>query len=87
MAAERRFADSATRIARMAGDDSVDYGAEAVQQVTAKQAFTANVQVVKVADQCGRPCWTCRAAEPLAALGEGDPAAAAAAVTHTRIEA
>ena len=51
MAAERRFADSAARVARMAGDDSVDYGTEAVQQVTAKQAFTANVQVVKVADQ------------------------------------
>jgi hypothetical protein len=51
MAAERRFSDSASRVARMAGDDSVDYGAEAVEQVTAKQAFTANVQVVKVADQ------------------------------------
>ena len=51
MAAERRFADSASRVARMAGDGSVDYGAEAVAQVTAKQAFTANVQVVKVADQ------------------------------------
>ena len=51
MAAERRFADSASRVARMSADDSVDYGTEAVQQVTAKQAFTANVQVVKVADQ------------------------------------
>ena len=51
MAAERRFTESAARVARMAGDDSVDYGAEAVEQVTAKQAFTANVQVVKVADQ------------------------------------
>ena len=51
MAAERRFADSASRVARMAGDDSVDYGAEAVEQVTAKHAFSANAQVVKVADQ------------------------------------
>ena len=51
MAAERRFSDSASRVARMTGDDSVDYGAEAVERVTAKQAFTANVQVVKVADQ------------------------------------
>lgn len=48
MAAERRFTDSATRVARM---ESIDYGAEAVAQVTAKQAFTANVQVVKVADE------------------------------------
>ena len=51
MAAERRFTESATRVARMAGDDSVDYGSEAAEQVTAKQAFTANVQVVKVADE------------------------------------
>ena len=54
MAAERRFTESATRVARMAGDDSVDYGSEAAEQVTAKQAFTANVQVVKVADRMWR---------------------------------
>jgi flagellar basal body rod protein FlgC len=51
MAAERRFADSASRVARMAGDDSVDYGAEAVGQIQAKTAFSANVHVVKVADE------------------------------------
>jgi flagellar hook protein FlgE len=51
MAAERRFTESATRVARMAGDDNVDYAAEAVAQVSARQAFSANVQVVKVADQ------------------------------------
>jgi flagellar basal body rod protein FlgG len=51
MAAERRFADSASRVARMAGDDSVDYGAEAVEQVEAKQAFSANVHVINVADE------------------------------------
>lgn len=51
MAAERRFADSASRVARMAGDDSVDYAAEATGQIQAKHAFTANVQVVKVADE------------------------------------
>jgi len=51
MAAERRFSDSASRVARMAGDDSIDYGSEAVEQVQAKHAFSANVQVVKVADE------------------------------------
>jgi len=51
MAAERRFTESATRTARMAGDDSVDYASEAVEQIQAKQAFSANVGVIKVADQ------------------------------------
>jgi flagellar hook protein FlgE len=51
MAAERRFADSASRVAGMAGDNSVDYAAEAVGQIEAKQAFSANIGVIKVADQ------------------------------------
>jgi hypothetical protein len=51
MAAERRFADSAVRVARKAGDDSVDYAAEAVEQIQDKQAFSANVHLVKVADE------------------------------------
>ena len=51
MAAERKFSDSASRVARMAGDDSIDYATEAVSQIEAKQAFQANVGVVKVADE------------------------------------
>lgn len=51
MAAERKFSDSASRVARMAGDDSVDYATEAVAQIQAKQAFKANAGVIKVADE------------------------------------
>lgn len=54
MAAERKFTDSASRVARMAGDDSVDYASEAVEQIQAKQAFSANAGVIKVADQMWR---------------------------------
>jgi flagellar hook protein FlgE len=48
MAATRQLQGAANRIA--AGGD-VDYGAEAVNQIEAKQAFTANVGVIKVADE------------------------------------
>ena len=51
MAAERKFSDSASRVARMAGDDSVDYATEAVAQIEAKQAFNANAGVITVADE------------------------------------
>lgn len=51
MAAERKFSDSASRVARMAGDDSVDFATEAVSQIEAQQAFKANVGVIKVADE------------------------------------
>jgi len=51
MAAERRFADSAVRVAKMAGDDSVNYAAEAVEQIQDKQAVSANIHLVKVADE------------------------------------
>ena len=51
MAAERKFSDSASRVARMGGDDTVDYAAEAVSQIEAKQALKANAGVIKVADQ------------------------------------
>ncbi len=51
MAAERKFSESASRVARMAGDESVDYATEAVSQIEAKQAFKANVSVIKVADE------------------------------------
>ena len=52
MAAEQRLSASATRVAAMASPDSeVDYASEAVAQIEAKQAFKANVGVIKVADE------------------------------------
>jgi flagellar basal body rod protein FlgC len=51
MAASQRLDASAERVARMGADDSVDYGQEAVEQIGAKQAFSANAGVVKIADQ------------------------------------
>jgi flagellar basal body rod protein FlgC len=47
MAATQQLAASANRIA--AG--GADYGAEAVNQIEAKQSFQANVGVVKIADK------------------------------------
>lgn len=48
----RRFEQSAVRTARAgATQPDVDYAAEAVEQVSAKQAVTANVAVIKTADQ------------------------------------
>jgi flagellar hook protein FlgE len=52
MAASVRFEASAQRTA--AGGDSVDYVKETVEQIEAKQAYTANVQVVKFADEMWR---------------------------------
>lgn len=52
MTAESRLSASAGRVAGLAdpaGD--VDYAAEAVEQIEAKQAFQANVGVIKVADE------------------------------------
>jgi flagellar hook protein FlgE len=51
MAATRSLEASASRVAGMAGDDSVDYAKEAVGQIEAKQAFSANVGVIKIADK------------------------------------
>jgi len=51
-AATRRFEASAQRTAQM-GDPSfeVDYGAEVVEQVSAKHAFSANLSVIRTADE------------------------------------
>jgi len=49
MAATQQLTASANRIS--AGGDSLDYGAEAVGMIEAKQAFKANVGVIKVADE------------------------------------
>ena len=57
MAAEQRLAASAGRVAGMGSPDSalpannVDYGAEAVDQIQTRQAFSANLGVIRVADQ------------------------------------
>lgn len=50
MAATQQLTASANRIAGAAGGD-VDYATEVVNQIEAKQAFKANVGVVKVADE------------------------------------
>ncbi|MFL5294803.1 MAG: flagellar basal body rod C-terminal domain-containing protein [Phenylobacterium sp.] len=51
MAATRQLTASAGRVAGMAQDPSVDYAQEAVSQIEAKQAFKADVQVIKIADE------------------------------------
>ena len=53
-AAEQRFAASAARTARMGEDPSVDPAQEMVEQIRAKQQFTANLNVVKFADDMWR---------------------------------
>ncbi len=51
MAATRSLADSAARMANISGEGEVDYASEAVARIEAKQAFKANVAVIRVADQ------------------------------------
>jgi flagellar hook protein FlgE len=52
MAAEQRLTASAGRVAAMISPDSnLDYAGEAVEQIQARQAFAANVGVIKVADE------------------------------------
>ena len=54
MAATRSLEGSAARVAGVAGDASVDYAAEAVTQIEAKQAFSANAGVIRIADKMWR---------------------------------
>jgi flagellar basal body rod protein FlgC len=49
MAASRRFEASATQIASMRADDGVDLGHEVVEMVQAKHAFSANISVIRFA--------------------------------------
>jgi flagellar hook protein FlgE len=57
MAASARFEASASRTARMGATDgqspgdSVDLGQEVVEQVQAKTQFSANLGVIRIADQ------------------------------------
>ena len=49
MPAERRFEASAVKIATMRSDESVDVGHEIVEMVQAKNAFSANLSVIRFA--------------------------------------
>ncbi len=56
MAASRRFEASAVNIARMrgpdgAGDETVDVAQEVVEMVEAKAAFSANISVIRFAQE------------------------------------
>jgi flagellar hook-associated protein FlgK len=51
MAASQQLAASANRVAASPDLSGVDYPREAVSQIEAKQAFAANVGVIKVADE------------------------------------
>jgi flagellar basal body rod protein FlgC len=48
-AATQRFEASAVRIANMRADEGVDLGREVVDMVQAKQAFSANISVIRFA--------------------------------------
>ena len=49
MAAERRFEASAVRIASMGSDQTVDVAHEMVEMVQAKHQFSANLGVIRFA--------------------------------------
>lgn len=49
MAASRRFEASAVQIANVRGDDTVDVANEVVEMVQAKAAFSANISVIRFA--------------------------------------
>ena len=51
MAAAHRFEASATQIASMRGDETVDLGHEVVEMTEAKHAFSANLTVVRFAQE------------------------------------
>ena len=54
MNASARFEASASRTARMGADDSVDAGQEVVEQISAKHQFSANLGVIRIADEMWR---------------------------------
>lgn len=51
MAATRRFEAAATQIAGMRADEDVDPGKEVVEMVQAKHAFSANLSVIRFAQE------------------------------------
>ena len=54
MTAERRFAESAGRVARMGSDEPVDLVHEAVEQIQARTQFAASAQIVRFSDEMWR---------------------------------
>ena len=54
MTAERRFADSATRVGRMGSDEPVDLAHEAVEQIQARNQFAASATIVRFSDEMWR---------------------------------
>jgi flagellar hook protein FlgE len=54
MAASARFEASAQRTAQMGGDSAVDPATEVVEQIQAKHQFSANLGVIRVADEMWR---------------------------------
>ena len=54
MTAERRFADSATRVAQMGSDEPVDLVHEAVEQIQARTQFAASARIVRFTDEMWR---------------------------------
>ena len=54
LAAERRFEAAATRVAAAPGDPGVDVGQELVEVIQAKQAFSANLGVMRFAQDMWR---------------------------------
>jgi flagellar basal body rod protein FlgB len=49
MAASRRFEASATQIASMRGDETVDVAEQVVEMVEARHQFSANLSVIRFA--------------------------------------
>ncbi|MDB5419561.1 MAG: hypothetical protein JWP50_2980 [Phenylobacterium sp.] len=54
MAASAQFEASAVRTAQMGPDSTVDPAQEAVQQISAKHQFSANLGVIRIADEMWR---------------------------------
>jgi flagellar hook protein FlgE len=54
MAASARFEASAVRTAQMGGDSTVDPVQETVDQISAKHQFSANLGVIRIADEMWR---------------------------------
>jgi flagellar hook protein FlgE len=54
LAAERRFEAAATRIAGAPADESVDLGREFVEVIQARHAFSANIGVMRFAQDMWR---------------------------------
>lgn len=53
-AAERRFETAASRVAQAASDESIDLGQEMVEMIQAKHHFSANLKVIRFADEMWR---------------------------------